>query len=97
MALIFLGKTECAICNVVLKEGDQIVATSAFIADRDDPLWQFSDAAMHKSCFLEWDQRKNFVEKYNETVGALTFGNGTYHYMEPDGSIIKRVRERSEF
>lgn len=96
MALILLGKTECAICGEVLKDGDLLVATSAFLVDQDDPLWRFSDAAMHQICFLEWDQRRGFVEKYNQIVGPLTFGNGTYLYMEADGSITRRTRVSCE-
>ena len=87
MALILLGKTECSICGVILNEDDPLVATTHFIADRDDPLWRFSDSAMHKSCFLKWEQKQSFVKKYNDAVGTITWGNGTYHHMEEDGSI----------
>ena len=87
VALILLGKTECSICGVVINKGDDIIATTHFIADQDDPLWRFSDSAMHRSCFLGWDQRQAFVRKYNETTGAITWGNGTYHRMEDDGHI----------
>ena len=92
MALILLGKTECSICGVVLYEGDALVATTHFIADHNDPLWRFSDSAMHKSCFLEWEHRRSFVKKYNDTVGTITWGNGTYHHMEDDGhiSVLKK-------
>jgi hypothetical protein len=93
MALILLGKTECSLCGGVLKEDDDIVATTAFINDRDDPLWPFSDSGMHKACFLAWDQRSKFVKKYNETRGAITWGNGTYHHMEDDGEISVLRRE----
>jgi hypothetical protein len=27
------------------------------------------------------------VKRYNDTIGAVTWGNGTYHHMEDDGSI----------
>jgi hypothetical protein len=87
VALICLGKTECSICDVVLKEGDDFVATTHFIADPADPLWPFSDSAMHRSCFLAWDLRQSFVQKYNDTLGTVTWGNGTYHHMEDDGDI----------
>jgi hypothetical protein len=92
VALIFPGKTECSICGVVLNEGDDMVATTHFIADQNDPLWRFSDSAMHRSCFLGWVQRQAFVRKYNETIGTITWGNGTYHRMEDDGhiSVLKR-------
>jgi hypothetical protein len=87
MSLIVLGKTECSLCSGIIRAGDNIVSTSHFIAQQDDPLWRFSDSAMHRSCFLAWDQRAKFVEKFNRTVEAIIFGNGTYHRMEEDGSI----------
>jgi hypothetical protein len=92
VGLIFLGTTECSICGVVLNEGDDIVATTHFIADQNDPLWRYSDSAMHRSCFLGWEQRPAFVRRYNETIGAITWGIGTYQHMEDDGhiSVLKR-------
>ena len=87
MALIFLGKTECSLCSSIIGADEDIVSTSHFIGQQDDPLWRFSDSAMHRSCFLAWDQRAKFVEKFNRTVEWITFGNGTYHRMEEDGSI----------
>ena len=95
VALIFPGKTECSLCGNVIMAGDEIVATSHFIADRNDPLWRFSDSAMHRSCFLTWDQREAFVAKFNERVGPITFGNGTYHHMDSDGTI--EVLQRTHF
>jgi hypothetical protein len=86
VALIFRGKTECSLCGNVIMAGDEIVATSH--------LWRFSDSAMHRGCFLTWDQRAAFVAKYNRLVGGITFGNGTFHQLEPDGSIA--VLKRSE-
>jgi len=67
--------------------GDDIVATSHFIADERDPLWRFSDSAMHRSCFLGWEQRAEFVGQFNRIVEGVTFRNGTYHHMELDGTI----------
>ena len=92
MALILLGKTQCSLCGNVIMTADEIVATSHFIADQDDPLWRFSDSALHRSCFLTWDQRVAFVAKFNEVVGEITFGNGTYHLMESDGTIAVLLR-----
>lgn len=93
MALMIIGKTECALCRAVIEENEKIVATSHFIADPKDRLWRFSDAAMHKRCFSEWDQRQVFVERYNEIVGNITWGNGTYHHMNDEGTIISIIRE----
>jgi hypothetical protein len=92
MALIFPGKTECSICGVVINDNEDTVATTHFIADPNDPLWRFSDSAIHKSCFLSWKQRQNFVKKYNETIGSIIWGNGTSHHMDDTGhiSILKK-------
>lgn len=87
MALIFRGKTECPLCDAVIGESDEIVATSHFIADPEDPLWHFSDAGMHKNCFLGWSQRQVFIEKYNQTIGSITWGDGRRHHMNTDGTI----------
>ena len=85
--IVLRGKTECSVCGNVVIESDEIVATSHFIADEDDPLWRFSDSAMHRPCFLGWDQRAEFVAKFNGIVGGMTFRNGSYHQMESDGAI----------
>ena len=75
-------------------DGEAIIATTHFIDDENDPLWHFSDSAMHKPCFLAWPLREKFVERYNAIIGSVTWGNGTYHNMEPDGEISVLNRER---
>jgi hypothetical protein len=88
MALILPGKTRCAICDVVLDDDADLVSTSHFIAERGHRLWSFSDAAMHRRCFLAWEHRAEFIELYNNTVGTQIWGDGTRHHMHPDGSIL---------
>lgn len=96
MALIFAGKTKCPLCHNVIAQNDDYMATSHLIGDQNDPLWAYSDAAMHRDCFLNWDQRAEFVARFNQVYGEVTFGNGTYHFMEPDGSINVLERKNSE-
>ena len=93
MALFFSGKSQCSICGVVVNDYDAYVGTTHFIDDQTDPLWQFSDSIMHKDCFLAWPLRHNFVERYNATVGTVTWGNGTYHHMEANGNISVLMRD----
>lgn len=64
MALIILGKSTCKLCNEVLQKHQELVAFPAFIADRQDPLYPYSDAAMHRSCFDAWTRRGEMVAKY---------------------------------
>ena len=83
MALVFRGKTECPLCHQVIVKDDEIVGTTHFIADSKDSLWQYSDAAFHRRCFLTWERREEFVAQYNQ----LTAGSRGHH-MESDGSVV---------
>jgi hypothetical protein len=89
MALIFCGKTKCPLCQEIITADDEVVATSAFIADRNDPLWQYSDAAFHRRCFASWEKREEFVRRFNETMKQFVFGNGKCQQMQDNGSIIQ--------
>jgi len=92
MALIFFETSECPLCEAILSEGDDLVATSHFIGDQSDSLWPFSDAAMHRACFLRWPLRQVFVARDNGSLGAITWCDGTYHDMQPDGTVIRKPR-----
>jgi hypothetical protein len=80
MAIILIGLTDCSLCKKKLLKDDIIVATSHFISDPNDPLWKYSDSAMHQACFASWDQRDAFRNKFNscglpwvmDTAGRLT-------------------------
>ena len=93
MALILRGKSRCAICGAVLKTGDSIVATTAFISDETDPLWRYSDAGMHSECFVRWEHREEFVRRFNATVGTKVWGSGMKHRMDESGQIIGESAE----
>ena len=90
MALIIWNQTKCVICGAIVEEEDDIVTTTHFISSKEDPLWRYSDSCMHKRCFLAWEHRAAFVEKYNAVARNFTFDDGTYHEMQADGTI--RIR-----
>jgi hypothetical protein len=94
MALMYEGMA-CSICGRVIVDLRRAVACTHFIADKSDPLWPFSDSAMHPECFAGWEMRDAFVARYNEIMGAITWGNGTYHEMQPDGRIKSKLRGTS--
>jgi hypothetical protein len=85
MALIYPG-IKCSICGEPIGER-RLVATTHFIGDQSDPLWRFSDSAMHYDCFQTWPHRAEFAEKYNSTIGRMVWGNGTRHHMRADGVV----------
>jgi hypothetical protein len=93
MALVLRGKSKCSLCDQIIEKDDPIVMTSHFVTDAQDPLWRFSDSTMHQKCFLPWDQRALFVEKFNLVMSTITWVNGAYHHMNNDGSITTLVRD----
>ena len=89
MAIVLRGKTHCSICDSVISQTDEVVSTSHFIADENDPFWKYSDSAMHRCCFMQWEQRDNFAAKFNNIVGRLSSCSGRHVRMEADGSITR--------
>jgi hypothetical protein len=87
MALVLLGKTECPLCGVVLKEGEEYIATSGGVVGKEDPLAPYQDAAMHRNCFLSWPLRESFIRKFNEYCEQHLRG---MRFMREDGSVEER-------
>ena len=56
MALIFIGKSECPLCNQVFVTDDEIVSLPA-ISDQSHALYAFFDAGFHKACYDNWDKK----------------------------------------
>lgn len=86
MAIIFLGKSDCALCKRVLAASDQIAMFPPFIADTTHPLRHFSDSAMHQECFDAWEHRSEFVAAYN-SLWTKAVPNHP-RVMLPNGSIV---------
>jgi hypothetical protein len=53
MAILFNNITKCGLCNKVINVEDEIIAFPAFILDKCDPLFKFTDSVYHKSCLLD--------------------------------------------
>ena len=87
MALFLIGLTRCALCGAVLDKDDAHVATSHFIADAAHPLYRYSDAIMHRACFLVWDQRKAFVARFNRAARSWVGPDGSHPRMTSEGEI----------
>ena len=90
--MVFFGRSTCPLCGVPVQESDDLVATSHFVESETDPLWRYSDAAMHRQCFLAWEHRPAFVARYNEIAGRHTWGDGTYKHMTDEGTIVRLPR-----
>jgi hypothetical protein len=68
MALCLRGKTQCSICGVVLREGDDVVVHPHILLS-DHPLWRFSDSTMHRVCYEQWSCHEYFesiLRRYRE-------------------------------
>lgn len=52
MAIIILNRSICRICGNLIKEGDEIAGFPHFARSEQDPLYFFSDAGFHATCFV---------------------------------------------
>lgn len=89
MAIVCTGITRCPLCGEALEEADPLVATSHFMTDPFHPLWSFSDTAMHKPCFLQWERREEFIRLFNDAMALAQYDNETLYVMQEDGEVIK--------
>jgi len=86
MAIIIRGKTNCSICGSLIVEGDDLVATQHFIQDQSNPLWRYSDSAMHRSCFIGWNGAEPFRATFNQLCGEP--GALRPMQMLEDGTVV---------
>lgn len=88
MAVIISGLSRCPLCEELLGETEPLVVTWHFMIDPFHPLYAFSDAAMHQSCFLRWDKREEFVGIFNAAVALVDSWGCERHEMQADGQIL---------
>lgn len=81
MALFEPGFCRCAICEKVISEEDEIVATTHFIDDDEHPLFLYSDTVMYRVCLQKWDRRAEFVAAYKNSI------MGDVHRIRTDGVL----------
>lgn len=82
------GRDVCALCGEAVRPDDDAVVTPDFLADDSDPFWRFSDAIMHRPCFVVWDRRKTFIARFNEVARRFVLEDGRYQHMTGDGGIV---------
>lgn len=90
MERIRAGRAHCALCGDVVRPDEDAFVTPDFLADETDPLWRFSDAAMHRACFLVWERRKAFVARYNRIAVRLLARDGSYFHLTSEGELVRR-------
>lgn len=91
MRRVRTGTATCALCQEALPCDADAIATPDFLADESDPFYRFSDATMHRACFLVWDRRKAFIAYYNRTARRLVADDGTYLRMTSEGDLVRQA------
>ena len=84
------GSAHCALCGATIRRGEEALVTPDFLADEADPLWRFSDVAMHQACFLVWDRRKAFVARFNAVARQMRGSDGSYPHMTSEGEVVRQ-------
>ena len=83
------GTATCALCHQSLRPDADAVETPDFLADEADPFFPFSDATMHRACFVVWDRRKAFIAHFNQVVRRFVAEDGTYLQMTSEGELVQ--------
>jgi hypothetical protein len=96
MDRIASGRACCALCRDAIRPDEDAFETPAFLADDADPFWRYSDAAMHRACFLVWDRRKAFVARFNREARRLVAEDGSWPHMTSEGALERRGPPRDE-
>ena len=90
MDRIEAGRAYCALCGQAIRPCEDALTTPDFLADDTDPFWPFTDAAMHRACFLVWDRRKAFVARFNRAARSWVERDGAHPRMTSEGEIVRQ-------
>jgi hypothetical protein len=88
MDRIEAGRAYCVLCGEAIRAGEDAFTTPDFLADDTDPFWRFSDATMHRPCFLVWDRRKAFVARFNRAARVWVAPDGSHPRMTSEGEVV---------
>jgi hypothetical protein len=58
----------CALTGRVIQDSDYTVWFPHFITDNQDPFWRYNERSMLREAFDEWEQKKTFLARWNESV-----------------------------
>ena len=85
MALVIVGQSTCSVCAEVLEESQPLATFPAIPFEPGSELSEFSDSAMHQTCFDSWPLREAFVDDFNRYSESHNRG---IRRMRPDGTIV---------
>jgi hypothetical protein len=72
MALVEYGRTRCPVRRRTIDRPGEYVAFPHFIEDPNDPLWPYSDSAIHSWCFATWPLREEFSKRLDLSMRRAT-------------------------
>lgn len=90
MGRVEAGTAICALCHEAIPPHADAVVTPDFLADEADPFFRFSDANMHRACFILWERRKAFVAHFNRVARSFRAPDGSYAQMTAEGDLVPR-------
>ena len=84
------GTAVCALCHEALRPDADAVVTPDFLADDTDSFYPYSDAVMHRACFIVWDRRKAFIAHFNRIAQRFAAEDGSRVQMTGEGDLVQR-------
>ncbi len=53
--------------------------------------FRFSDATVHRACFVVWDRRKAFIAHFNRVARSFVAEDGAYLQMSSEGELVQHL------
>jgi len=91
MQRVRAGTAICALCHQAITTDADAVVTPDFLANDADSFFRFSDATMHRACFVVWDRRKAFVAHFNRVARSFVAEDGAYLQMSSEGELVQHL------
>jgi hypothetical protein len=93
------GARKCFICGQEIADPDEYLGLGYLVADESHPLHRFNYAQFHRSCFAQWPERPELIDKLRAFDESGTWrGNGLKWLIDElgkataQGSLISRRR-----
>ncbi len=67
---IFITGMKCSLCGLLMGDSAEVSGFPAFISNRRDPLYPFSDGAFHRRCLEAHPLANALQQRYEEWIAA---------------------------
>src|SRR6266536_835302 len=94
MQRVRAGTAICALCHQAISTDADAVVTPDFLANDADPFFRFSDATVHRACFVVWYRRKAFIAHFIRVARSIDAARKAYKALGAELKALYLVMGR---